>query len=177
MKRLKYFAFLILMLATVAGCKKDLADVNFTISQSTTFTIQPNSILQLPDVLTGNINENWQGDFSSNNADVNKIDELKLNSLALTITSPDGKTWGFMQSIAIYIQAEGLPETKMAYIDNIPENAGRTINLTTTSADLRQYVQKNSFTLRIASSARSYNPDTINARADMVFGVKANPLK
>jgi len=49
--------------------------------------------------------------------------EVRLKSLTLDITSPDGETWAFLDSIRIKIRADGEPEKEIARLEPVP---GRT---------------------------------------------------
>lgn len=176
--RLNHIKILLLFCLSIAfGCTKNSLDANFTVTDSENFTIPPNSILTLPPIITPPFStSSWQGTYSNNNTDKNHIKSLKLKSLTLTITSPSGKTFGFLKSIDIYIQAPNLADTKIATIDNIPSNIGGTLNMNTIDVDLSPYAKSDNFTLQVNSTPQSTNTDNVNVRSDAVFNVTASVL-
>ena len=101
---------------------------------------------------------------------------MKLSSLTLTITNPSGKTFGFIKSIQIYIQAPGLPNTEIAHINDNPTTAGSTISLTPDNVDISSYAKADNFTLDVESTVQQNNGDNVDVRADMTFNVTAAVL-
>jgi hypothetical protein len=177
MKKISLAIMSLFLIFSIGGCKKgELGTVSFDQSQSVDFVIPHNSVLALPNIITPAVSTNWSANFSNHNTDKDHLRELKLKTLTLNITGPAGKTWGFMKSIDIYIQADGLSETKIAYNEDIPDNSGQSISLNTVDVDLTPYAKKDNFTLRVQSTTRELNPDDVDVRADMVFGVTANLL-
>ena len=177
---MKRFLVIALLTSTffLGACKKsEIGLISFDVSNKASFQLPPNSILDLPPIITPPINGNWQSSFGNNNADVNKIQNLKLKSITLNITSPAGKGWGYMENIDMYISADGLAETEIAFIHGIPVTQGPSLDLNPVDVDLQAYAKKDNFSLRIASKARQTNSDYINVDANMVFKVTANVLK
>jgi hypothetical protein len=171
------FLILIFGIVILSSCKKNSLDANFNVNDSENFQIPPNSVLSLPPILTPPFaTSTWQGDFSNNNTDKNHIKQLKLKKLILTITNPSGKTFGFIKSIDIYIEANNLPDTKIAYIDNNSTNSGSVINMNCVDVDISSYAKADNFTLKIISTPQQSNTDYVDVRADMTFNVIASVL-
>jgi hypothetical protein len=172
-----HFLILFVCVGLMAGCAKSTLDANFNVKDSENFTIPPNSLLSLPPILTPPFaTSSWQGDFSNNNTDKAHLKSLKLKSLLLTITNPPGKTFGFIKSIDIYIQAPNLADTKIAFIDNNPSNAGSTINMNVVDVDIAAYAKSDHFTLKVVSTPQATNTDNVDVKADMSFNVIASVL-
>jgi len=170
------FIAVLIVFASITSCKKALT-VNFNVSDTETFTIPPNSVLNLPPIISPPISSNnWSGTFQNNNTDKNHVQGCKLTNLRLTITNPQGKSFGFVKSIHIYIQSTNLPDEEIAYIDNIPTTAGSTITLTTDNVDLTSYVKADSFTLNIQTTLQENNSDNVDVTASMTFNVTAAVL-
>jgi hypothetical protein len=175
MKKLILIAFLAL---SVAACKKgELGVVTFDVNQNGTFEMPPNDdLLALLEVTTPAVNSTWKGDFQNNNTNADNLREMKLKSASMTINEPAGQTWKFLEKIEVYIKADGLSETKIAYKDNIDPNVGQTLVLNTVDVDLKPYAQKDAFQLTIKTKAREITTQTIKGDFNMVFKVSAQVL-
>ena len=170
------FIVAVIFLAAFSSCKKGLT-VNFDVKDSEEFTIPPNSILTLPPIITPPVStNNWSGSYSNNNTDKNHVQSCKLTNLTLTIKSPQGKTFGFVKSIHVYIQSSNLPTTEIAYIDNNPTTAGGTITLIPDDVDLTSFVKADSFTLSIQTTLQENNGDNVDVQSDMTLHVVASVL-
>ena len=171
--------FILCLSISLLGCKKSGLTTSFDVSDTENFTIPPNAapISLLPSLFTPPFaTSSWQGTYSNNNTDKNHIQKCTLKSLSLTITSPQGKTFGFVQSIKIYIQSPNLPDVEVAHIDNNPTTAGSTINLTPDDIDLSAYAKSDSFTLRVETTTQQNNPDNVDVQSNMTLHIVANVL-
>ena len=132
------------------GCKKLDKLTQFNIEFNNTATIPSSTGVNLPfDVLTPDVETNSSATFSSNNTRKDLIEEILLEKLDLTITSPNGEDFSFLKSINIYIKANGLAETRIAYNNDVSQNAGSKLTLTTVCVDLKEYIKKDEFSLRV----------------------------
>jgi hypothetical protein len=177
MKLIKNALMLLVVLVLASSCKKEPGEVSFNVNSQSDFIIKgSSSILNLLEVVTPGISTNWEGDFSSNNTNKEKITDMRLRELVLNITNPAGQTFDFLENIHIFIKADGLQETEIAYNDNIPENIGQTLTLQTKDVDISPYAKKDNFTLRVTAKQRKVNNNDVSVRADMTFHVTANVL-
>jgi hypothetical protein len=167
----------LLAVAAVSCEKGNLGVVTFDVTQDGTFTYPPNNgILDLLSITTPAIKSTWKGQFENNNTDADKLQEMKLKTSELTITAPGGQTWKFLKSMEIWIKAEGLQETKVAFNNNIDENVGQTLVLTPIDVDLKPFAQKDEFELTIKTQARETTSEKIEGNIHMVFKVKADVI-
>ena len=175
MKKLILVAFIA---ASFTGCKKgELGVVTFDVKQEGTFEMPPNNgIFDFLEVLTPAVSSNWEGEFQNNNTDADRLREMKLKSAQMTINEPAGQTWKFLESIEVYIKADGLAETKVAYKENIDQNIGQTLVLNTVDVDLKPYAQKDAFQLKIRTKARETTAQTIKGDFELVFKVTADVI-
>jgi hypothetical protein len=178
MKMMKNALMLLMLVVLFGGCKKDPGEVTFNVNSSSEFIIEGNgSILSLLEVVTPGVSTNWEGDFANNNTNKDQLRDMRLRQLVLNITAPAGETFEFLENIHIFIEADGLQETEIAYRDNIPTNIGQTLELQTKDVDISPYARKDAFRLRVKAKQRSVNADDVKIRADMVFKVTANVLE
>lgn len=166
---------------TLSSCKLLDKLTQFNVDYSTTFTIPPTTILDIGLPInpgTSNITTNSAQTFTNNNTSADHIKSVMLKSLKLTITSPSGKKFDFLKSAVIYISADGLPKVQVASIDNINDaTVGNTIDLTPTTADLKEYLIKPSYTVSETVTTSGSNSDNVDVKADATFLVQGKILK
>lgn len=96
--------------------------------------------------------------------------------MVLTITAPDGQNFDFLDDIYLFIEADGVEEQRYAFIENIPDGQS-SISLSSEGVDLAEYIKQDKFSLRVEAVQDMTMTRNIDVKADMVFAVKANPLK
>lgn len=159
------------------GCKKDSIGIRFNMDYSTSFDIKSGNVLSLPlDFFTPDITTNSESQFAENDTRKDKIQEIKLTSLSLDITNPESANFDFLKHIYLYINADGLDERRYAFKENIADGL-LILNLDTEGVDLAEYIKKDKFNLRAECVQDKTLSSDITIKANMVFAVKANPLK
>ncbi len=174
MKTKTILTVLLIGIIFTVSCKKLLT---FEISDSTTTTVSANILpFQLPlELPTPDVTTNSESEFEQNDTKVELVKEIILKRLALTIISPDGKTFSFLKSIEIYISADGEDETKIAWNNDVQSNA-ESIELETTTAALDKYVKKDKYKLRTTVVTRETLFEDVDIKIDFTFQVTADPL-
>lgn len=81
-----------------------------------------------------------------------KIMEVYVSDAKITIISPSGKDLSFLKSLDTYLVGKGLPDKLLAFHNNIPDEAGKTLVLETTDADIREYVKNRKYSLRFKTT-------------------------
>ena len=92
---------------------------------------------------------NSESTFAVNDTRKDLIEEIKLTDLELVMISPEEADFSFLNSIEVYISADGLEEILIANLDEVPEDAGNVITLDTSDTDLKEYIKKDEFSLRL----------------------------
>ena len=145
--RILLFCCIILALS---GCKAIDNLTQFEMDYDQTVVIPANIPIDLPyNVLTPDIETDSETSFSINNTRKDLIEKIYLTELSLTITSPSSADFSFLESIEIYISADGLQEVKVAYKDPVPANDGTVLNMDLIDIDIKDYIKKDSFTLKL----------------------------
>ncbi|MBT8327630.1 MAG: hypothetical protein KJP21_07890 [Bacteroidia bacterium] len=174
---MKNIVLALVILSFFSGCKKDSIGIRFNMDYTTSFDIKSGNILSLPlDFFTPDITTNSETQFSENDTRKDKIQEIKLTSLSLDITNPDNATFDFLKHVYLYINADGLEEIRYAFKENIADGL-LILNLDTEGVDLSEYIKKDKFSLRAECVQDKTLDKDLTVKADMVFAVKANPLK
>jgi hypothetical protein len=126
--------------------KLTMFDIDFTSS----VTIPSSSGINLPlDILTPDIETNSESTFAVNNTQKELIEEITLKTMDLEIQSPGGADFKFLKSIEIYLNATDLPEIRIAWDENVSDGIGPNLELETTAKDLKEYIKKDKFNLRV----------------------------
>ncbi len=178
MKKSLLVAVILLVFLTLFGCKMLNKLTQFDVPYTTSFTIPAAPLMGLlSDIYTPDITTNSEQTFSGNNTAANLVQEVTLESLKLTITSPQGKTFDFLKSAEVYIRADGLPEVKVASIDNINDaTVGNTLEMIPSGGNLKEYLKKDVIKLTIRSTTDKVLSQSVEVRIDAVFMVDAKIL-
>ena len=170
-----YLLFLLFLIpVSLSSCKKI---TEFRIKDSSEFTVPKTASLGVPLFIdTMSVSTSSAFEFKSNGTDTKHIKNIRLDQLRLTITNPSGQTFSFLESIHLYIYAEGLPEVEIAYLDNIPNTVGNTIDLVTTGAELDEYIKKDAYKLRVKTETDELLSQDVTIQSEMSFLVRAKLL-
>jgi len=144
---------LILIALIAIGCHKDSVVDSFTH-----FNFETDYVVKVPasplsavpvDIVSPELATHSDVAFSANKTRADLVEQIKLTQLDLSVKTPEGGTLTFLKSVEIYARAEGLPEVKVAYKDQVPVDVGATLSLDVTDVDLREYFKKAEYQLRI----------------------------
>lgn len=160
-----------------AHCGDNQAGIRFNLSYNTQFTISKSTPVQLPvNILSPDVTTNSEAEFAKNGTAADKVISVKASSGVLTIKSPPDATFSFAKDAYLYIKANNLDETLVAFKENI-NNTDKTLTLDLPDVDLAPYIKSESFTLRLRVVTDEVLSKDITVDADVMFRVKANPLK
>lgn len=142
--------FLIIGFFLIGSCKETDKLTQFNMEYTETITVPASTGISLPfNILTPDVETNSSSTFANNDTKKELIESVILTNLDLTLTSPDGEDFSFLKSIEIYLTAEGLSEIKIAWKNDIPNDAGNSLELETNENDLKEYIKKDKFSLRV----------------------------
>jgi hypothetical protein len=180
MKGVSLFVVVSLMLATSA-CKK--ADA--IVDSFTHFSFEADYVVKVPatpvtaipfEILTPDIQTHSDVLFSSNKTRADLVEEIELTDLTLTVKTPEDGDLKFLKSIDIYAKAEGLPDVRVAYKDNVPDDVGASLALDVTKVDLTEYFKKQTYQLKITVTSDQALTSNYEVNAHSVFFVDAKVL-
>ena len=107
---------------------------------------------------------------------MDKVESVELTKLKLKITSPSGKDFQFLNSVALYMNAEGLDEIKVAWKDEVSSTVGDALSLKTSSKDLTDYLVKEVVTLRLNTVLNEGISQDYQIGIDVTFLIDAKIL-
>ncbi|MCK0147420.1 hypothetical protein MWU78_17325 [Arenibacter sp. F26102] len=139
------------LVSVFVSCEKLLDSLTkFEMDFNQTVVIPSSSGVDLPfDVFTPETETNSTAEFEVNDTRKDLIEEIVLRKLVMTVNSPEGEDFSFLESIIIYMSAEDLPEIKIAWNEEVSANPGEQLELVTTTEDLKEYIKKDTYTLRL----------------------------
>jgi hypothetical protein len=181
----KVLLIIVASMIMLSSCKKvkELFDVTFTFSKSFDFTLPkfPPPVVQTPDtsltIQLPPIPNTIPAEFSKYKADINKIKELSITDVVLTIKSPTGQTFDFLDNISIYLGAPGKPEVLIATKTDIQNiNPTSTLTLDNQNANVIDLIKGDSIYLKVTCGLYKTYINDIGTNADIKFKVVANPL-
>ncbi len=166
---------LAVLLVSLSSCNKL---TQFDISYDTSFTISSSTGINLPtNIITPDIPSNSETQFEVNDTRKENIEEILLQELSLTITSPSNGTFNFLKTVRIFLNAEGLSEIKIANKENMTNTDSKTIQLDVVCVDLQEYIKKDNFSIRVETVTDEILSPDHEVDLNSVFFVDAKLIK
>ncbi len=172
---MKKISIVFLVVIMLSGC--DVLDklTVFNIPVSETIEIKSTVPINTPfDIPTPPISLNTKSTFDTNNTNKDLIQEISLSSLTMTVIDPAGEDFSLLESIEIYIKAEGEEEEKIAWLNPVPAQSSVTLELS--NSDLKRFILKDSIELRVKTKTDEVNTRTYKIKIDAKFKVNAKIL-
>lgn len=150
--------------------------LTFNIYNQSSFTIDGGLPINSPlDIFTPEVTTNSTVAFAGNGTRTDKVKDIQLQELKLTITNPSDKTFSFLKSAHIYISTNDNDEILLAYIDDV-NTASNNINLLCIPQKLDHYIKSSSYRLRSKVVTRESLAGDVDVQVDTRFTVVADPL-
>lgn len=170
MKRLVYPA-LLLFLIGFSSCKKL---ISFKMEYDDTATIPANALINIPfDIVTQQQTTNSQQTFENNGTASDLISRVELTNLDLSILTPASEDFNFLKSVEIFLSAPELSEIRVAYNTNVPNNGLRELPLTCEDHDLKEYLKKSSYSIRVKAETDEAITQNVEVNIHSKFTVDA----
>lgn len=170
-------SLILALLCLVTACKEIDKLTQFNMDYNATVIVPSSSGVNLPfNLFTPDIETNAESEFAINDTRKDLVEEIVLTEMVLHHLSPDSGDFNFLASIEIFIKANDLPEVRIAWKDEVPQDAGKQINLQTSDADLKAYIKKDKFTLRLNTVTDEFLGSDQKIEIRSVFFVDAKVL-
>lgn len=148
--KLKWYLLFIISSFLLPSCQKLSELTQFEMVYNESVVIPKSTALSLPfNLMTPEVASNAESTFAVNDTRKDLVEEIVLTQLELKLTAPENGNLGFLKSIEILIAAEGLEDTKIAWKDPVPKAAGKSLVLDCTGANLKDYIVKDAFKLKV----------------------------
>lgn len=171
-----FYAGFFALLLGVGGCKAIENLLTFQVSDSSSFVVPASGVLNTA-VLSlpgATVNSSSSGTYSANNTSADRVQDVSLDRLALTVTDPAGQNFDFLKSVKVYIASDnaGTNKTLLASLSPVPTGQ-TTITLTPSGAKLDAYLRNGSYSLFTDVEMAQPVRQNTTVRADSRFNVKA----
>ncbi|MBD3638607.1 MAG: hypothetical protein HUJ25_14735 [Crocinitomicaceae bacterium] len=169
----KHFPYFLLVTLALFSCKKVDKLTQFEMEYDTKVTVPSSTGVNLPvNLTTPPVETNSEATFEVNDTRKDKIEQIVLTDLDITVTVPNGEDFSFLESIAVYMYAQDLPEILLASKDSIPATATKLV-MDTTGEDLQEYIKKDAFTLRVKTVTDEVIATDYDLNVHQIFFVDA----
>lgn len=176
MKIKSLIAVLIILISSSCSDQFD-GLTNFTLEYTHQSKIDSNVGVNLPfNISTPPVQTNSTAEFKNENTAKNLIEEIYIEQLKITLTSPSNADFSFLENITIYINADGKDEQEIAWKKPVPSNAGASITLDINDTDLQEYIVQDEFSLRINATTDELIASDHHFEVFTKFRVKAKLL-
>ncbi|WP_159021006.1 hypothetical protein [Algibacter sp. L3A6] len=173
MKTIKLIASAFL-LTLIVGCDALDELTKFEINYTESVVIQSTTIVDVPFFMeTPEVTTNSESTFENNNTKKDLIESISLTDMELKLISPEEGDFNFLNSINIYISAEDEEEMLIAWMEEVPENAEKSLMLETTNEDLKVYIKSDAYTLRVEAVTDELISEDHNIDVNSTFFVDA----
>ncbi len=150
---MKKFLILLLAVTGLIACEKIDELTHFTLDVDEQISIDPIPVIpSIPlNIPIPSVETNSESVFENNNTNKDLVEEARLTKMTMSIDTPSNGNFNFLESVNIYISAEGLDEILMATRSSIPDGL-KVLELEPTGADLTEYVKKDEISLRVETT-------------------------
>ena len=153
----KGFLLIGVVCLSVFSCEKDeipeiipYEETHFVITEPITFEIPSVVGLNLPfQIPFLDVSMDFSTDAENTNPHIDLVRNITLRDFIITITSPQGQDFDFLNDIEIYVSTDVLPEIKVAHHYNVDDDIGSVLHLVPEGGILDDYLKSDSFDLRV----------------------------
>ncbi|MEN7551229.1 hypothetical protein AAG747_25145 [Rapidithrix thailandica] len=159
------------------SCKELDKLTQFNMPYEASVTIDSSIGIDVPgNFYSPEIETNSESTFAVNDTRKDLVEEILLTQMSLELKSPEDGDFSFLNEISIYMSAEDLDEIKIAWKENIPAEPGKKIEMEVSNQDLKAYIKKDKFTLRVNSVTDEFITQDHEIDIDANFFVDAKVL-
>jgi len=177
MKSLSLIFFALVILA-FTGCKQIDKILTFNINKSQTITVPKMAVLPGLTILGPpvTVTSDTKEEFKKQNTAAELVKDVTLTKIVLNMEAPADEDFGFLKDVELLIGVPNESDVSIAYLNDIPADAGRSLELNTHNVKLDKYIKASTFTLRTRGTADESVLNDITVKVDMTFKVTADPL-
>lgn len=150
MKSPLLISLLVAALFTPTSCGVVDEWTTFDLSMEEDFVVESMIGINLPfNIYTPDITTDSESAFEVNDTRKDKVEEISLKSMVLTLDYPAESSFDFLKSIYVYIKTNELEEILIAFEDTIPDDIGQELTLTSSGEDFTEYIKSDTVDIRV----------------------------
>ena len=172
-----YFIGFVLIAFLMGSCKQIDKLTIFDIDYSDKVIVESVIGINLPfNLNTPAITTNSESSFEINDTRKDLVEEIHVKSIKLTLTSPPSGNFDFLNTIKVYLSADGLDEKLLAWKEPVPDATGQSFTLDCSNEDFQEYIKKDEIFLRMNTVTDKLILSDHEIQIDAVFEVNARIL-
>ena len=174
---IKKISVVLLFLVVLSSCKKLDEFTEFDMAYTSEVKIPSSTGINLPfNIITPDVKTNTEATFEKYDTNEDLVEEIILSSMELELTEPSGADFSFLESIEVWIQADGLSDLKIAWDDQVSASVGSILVLNTSETDLKEYIFKDTYKLKVVTVTDELLANDHYIDVNTVFHVDAKIL-
>jgi len=159
------------------GCDEIDKLTQFQMDYEASITLDAATDLSVPfEIGTPDIPTYSVSTFAANETRKELVEQIKLTKLDLYLSSPEKSDLGFIKSIEVFIQAEGLEKTRIAWAEEVPDAVADYLSLNVSNTDLKEYIKLDNFSLRVETVTDEVITTDHDIKIESTFFVDAKIL-
>lgn len=172
MSRLFCFSFVVLLFASCGKLG------TFSVDHQVDVIIPSQFGVNLPfNVNSPEIETNSEATFESEGTSTKRINSIQLSELRFSIVNPPNADFDFLNEIEVFIKAPGVSEKRVAHKMDIPETGLTSFFCDIDEVNLKDYISKENFSLRVRTVTDQVVFQDIQVRIEQKYKVRAKIRK
>jgi hypothetical protein len=183
MKKLVFVAAAsIVFMSCIKGV--DLGSIAHDIEQTNTITMpeMPGGVDTLPAegitlyAPTKTVETNVEENMKTYNTSTDKVSSVKLTKFSSKAILPEGAKFDFMDTVNVYLSADGMEEKLIAYHYGVPADPSN-VEFTCPDLEIKDYFLKETMNIRFGGHFIKVPASNTQLELKSTFKLVANPLK
>lgn len=172
MNRLAYFTLSMFLFASCGRLG------TFKVDHSVDVVIPSQVGVNLPfNINSPEVETNSEATFASEGTSTKHVRSIQMEELKFSIVSPSSANFDFLNEIEVFISATGMSEVRVAYKTDIPETNLKSFFCDIEEVNLKDYISKENFSLRVRTVTDQMIFQDIQVRIDQKYKVRAKIRK
>ncbi len=174
---MKNTLFIVCAALLFSSCEKIDELTKFEMEFTESFTVQAGTPLDLPFAIsTPEINTDYQSVYEQYDTRADRIEEITLKEIQLTVSSPSSGSFNFLESVEVSISSEGEEPQSIAERKDIPNDESSVLELETSQVNIKDYLSVDRFTLSTSTVCDELLAEDYIIDVKCVFFVDARVL-
>jgi len=141
------------LLLSAPGCKQIDKLTQFDYVLESECTVPGTLGVQTPlTIFTPEMQTNYEAVFESENTRKDLVEEIRLKKVTLTLKSPSGADFDFLNKIYVYLRDASGNEKIIARKDPVPADGSQVLEMDTEPGDIKDLLMQEKVTIKISTT-------------------------